>query len=155
MTCCARTGGKQRAEARLRSCFSASLLFGARWRYRRSPRLRRLSVPAARVVRAAVDGLTLLDAALLPTARSGLSPPRRTTLWWRARTRCHRKRDDGAASCEHVTALIDQHLADIDRRQGELRVTRAALRVVASPAAPRRSGRLRRRRHLPHPHQGE
>ncbi|MFD7408963.1 MerR family DNA-binding protein [Streptomyces sp. NPDC059866] len=44
-------------------------------------------------------------------------------------------RDAGASPCEHVTALIDQHLADIDRRIRELRATRQALRDLAERAA--------------------
>ncbi|MBC2905766.1 heavy metal-responsive transcriptional regulator [Streptomyces cupreus] len=44
-------------------------------------------------------------------------------------------RDAGAAPCAHVTALIDQHLADIERRLDELRTTRAALRGLAERAA--------------------
>ncbi|MCX4581527.1 heavy metal-responsive transcriptional regulator [Streptomyces sp. NBC_01481] len=44
-------------------------------------------------------------------------------------------RDAGASPCAHVTALIDQHLADIDRRVAELRATRTALRALASRAA--------------------
>ncbi|MER5209589.1 heavy metal-responsive transcriptional regulator [Streptomyces sp. NPDC002838] len=44
-------------------------------------------------------------------------------------------RDAGASPCTHVTALIDQHLADIDRRLTELRQTRAALRALTERAA--------------------
>lgn len=44
-------------------------------------------------------------------------------------------RDAGASPCTHVTALIDQHLADIDRRLTELHQTRAALRALAERAA--------------------
>ncbi|QEU83480.1 MerR family DNA-binding protein [Streptomyces viridosporus] len=33
-------------------------------------------------------------------------------------------RDDGHAPCAHVTVLIDEHLADIDRRMAELTATR-------------------------------
>ncbi|WP_406164957.1 heavy metal-responsive transcriptional regulator [Streptomyces sp. NBC_00996] len=44
-------------------------------------------------------------------------------------------RDAGASPCAHVTALIDQHLADIDRRMTELRATRTVLQALASRAA--------------------
>ena len=44
-------------------------------------------------------------------------------------------RDGGQAPCEHVTALIDQHLADIERRLIELTATRQALRDLARRAA--------------------
>ncbi|MEV1084720.1 heavy metal-responsive transcriptional regulator [Streptomyces sp. NPDC050211] len=44
-------------------------------------------------------------------------------------------RDDGSSPCAHVTALIDRHLADIDRRLAELRKTRTALRALAERAA--------------------
>jgi MerR family copper efflux transcriptional regulator len=45
-------------------------------------------------------------------------------------------RDAGASPCAHVTpALIDRHLADIDRRLAELRQTRTALRALAERAA--------------------
>lgn len=44
-------------------------------------------------------------------------------------------RDAGASPCTHVTALIDQHLADIERRLAELRQTRTALRALAQRAA--------------------
>src|SRR5882757_7347410 len=37
-------------------------------------------------------------------------------------------RDSGEAPCRHVTALIDQHLVEINRRLAELRKTRAVLR---------------------------
>ncbi|MGW5064099.1 heavy metal-responsive transcriptional regulator [Streptomyces sp. NPDC004096] len=35
-------------------------------------------------------------------------------------------RDSGEPPCMHVTGLIDQHLADIERRMAELRKTRTA-----------------------------
>ncbi|WP_461059373.1 MerR family DNA-binding protein [Streptomyces pseudoechinosporeus] len=41
----------------------------------------------------------------------------------------------GPPPCTHVTALIDQHLADIDRRLTELRQTRTTLRALAGRAA--------------------
>ncbi|MFD9408243.1 heavy metal-responsive transcriptional regulator [Streptomyces sp. NPDC059989] len=44
-------------------------------------------------------------------------------------------RDGGQAPCEHVTALIDQRLADIERRLAELATTREALRGLARRAA--------------------
>jgi MerR family copper efflux transcriptional regulator len=44
-------------------------------------------------------------------------------------------RDGGHAPCEHVTALIDQHLADIERRLAELNATRQALHQLARRAA--------------------
>ncbi|MGW7363532.1 heavy metal-responsive transcriptional regulator [Streptomyces sp. NPDC054841] len=44
-------------------------------------------------------------------------------------------RDAGASPCEHVTALIDRHLADIDRRLAELGATRTALQALAERAA--------------------
>ncbi|MFB7853240.1 heavy metal-responsive transcriptional regulator [Streptomyces sp. NPDC002466] len=44
-------------------------------------------------------------------------------------------RDDGESPCGHVTALIGQHLADIERRLAELRKTRAALRELAQRAS--------------------
>ncbi|MCX5302799.1 heavy metal-responsive transcriptional regulator [Streptomyces sp. NBC_00160] len=44
-------------------------------------------------------------------------------------------RDGGVAPCEHVTTLIDQHLADIERRLAELAQTREALRGLARRAA--------------------
>ncbi|MFJ8550879.1 heavy metal-responsive transcriptional regulator [Streptomyces sp. NPDC093676] len=44
-------------------------------------------------------------------------------------------RDSGEPPCTHVTDLIDQHLADIERRMAELRKTRTALRGLAERAA--------------------
>ncbi|MEU9848185.1 heavy metal-responsive transcriptional regulator [Streptomyces sp. NPDC047985] len=44
-------------------------------------------------------------------------------------------RDSGQAPCGHVTTLIDQHLADIERRLTELAKTRDALRGLARRAA--------------------
>ncbi|HKN97676.1 MAG TPA: heavy metal-responsive transcriptional regulator [Pseudonocardiaceae bacterium] len=44
-------------------------------------------------------------------------------------------RDSGQAPCAHVTALIDQHLDDTERRMAELTRTRAALRGLARRAA--------------------
>ncbi|ALV33087.1 heavy metal-responsive transcriptional regulator [Streptomyces sp. CdTB01] len=44
-------------------------------------------------------------------------------------------RDSGQPPCVHVTALIEQHLADIERRMAELRATRTALRALAQRAA--------------------
>ncbi|MGW2557666.1 heavy metal-responsive transcriptional regulator [Streptomyces sp. NPDC001514] len=44
-------------------------------------------------------------------------------------------RDSGEAPCTHVTELIEQHLADIERRMAELRKTRTALRGLAQRAA--------------------
>ncbi|MBT2445281.1 heavy metal-responsive transcriptional regulator [Streptomyces sp. ISL-36] len=44
-------------------------------------------------------------------------------------------RDSGEAPCEHVTALIDQHLEELDRRMAELHKTRTALRELAQRAA--------------------
>ncbi|MFF3467075.1 heavy metal-responsive transcriptional regulator [Streptomyces sp. NPDC001984] len=43
-------------------------------------------------------------------------------------------RDSGQAPCTHVTGLIQQHLADIERRLAELRTTRTALRALAERA---------------------
>ncbi|MDA2803389.1 heavy metal-responsive transcriptional regulator [Nocardiopsis suaedae] len=44
-------------------------------------------------------------------------------------------RDDGQAPCAHVTALIHEHLDDIDRRMAELAATRRVLRTLATRAA--------------------
>ncbi|ALO08169.1 heavy metal-responsive transcriptional regulator [Streptomyces goshikiensis] len=44
-------------------------------------------------------------------------------------------RDGGQAPCAHVTALIDQHLADIECRLAELTATREVLRGLARRAA--------------------
>lgn len=44
-------------------------------------------------------------------------------------------RDGGQAPCQHVTALIDEHLAEIERRLAELAATRRALRQLADRAA--------------------
>lgn len=43
-------------------------------------------------------------------------------------------RSRGDAPCEHVTALIDRHLSDIDRRMKELRLVRTQLRTLAANA---------------------
>jgi DNA-binding transcriptional MerR regulator len=44
-------------------------------------------------------------------------------------------RDSGQAPCAHVNGLIEQHLAEIERRMAELRKTRTALRGLARRAA--------------------
>jgi len=44
-------------------------------------------------------------------------------------------RDGGQAPCEHVTELINEHLAEIDRRMAELIATRTALKGLACRAA--------------------
>lgn len=44
-------------------------------------------------------------------------------------------RDSGEAPCTHVTGLIQQRLADIERRMADLRKTRTALRGLAERAA--------------------
>jgi len=44
-------------------------------------------------------------------------------------------RDSGQAPCDHVGDLIQQHLAEINRRMAELRKTRTALRELAQRAA--------------------
>lgn len=44
-------------------------------------------------------------------------------------------REGGQIPCAHVTALIDQHLADIERRLADLATTRDALRSLAGRAA--------------------
>ncbi|WP_456114896.1 MerR family DNA-binding protein [Streptomyces fagopyri] len=44
-------------------------------------------------------------------------------------------RDSGQAPCTHVADLIDEHLADIERRLAELRATRTVLRDLARRAA--------------------
>ncbi|MDA8369956.1 MAG: heavy metal-responsive transcriptional regulator [Nocardiopsaceae bacterium] len=44
-------------------------------------------------------------------------------------------RDGGQAPCAHVTTLIAQHLADIERRLAELTKTRQALHDLARRAA--------------------
>ncbi|WP_116209360.1 heavy metal-responsive transcriptional regulator [Streptomyces olivoreticuli] len=44
-------------------------------------------------------------------------------------------RDGGESPCGHVTELISQHLADIERRLAELRKTRTALRELAQRAS--------------------
>ena len=41
----------------------------------------------------------------------------------------------GEAPCEHVTALIDRHLANIDQRMADLRQVRTHLRALAANAA--------------------
>jgi len=43
-------------------------------------------------------------------------------------------RDGGQAPCGHVTDLVHQHLADIERRMAELAATREALRGLAARA---------------------
>lgn len=44
-------------------------------------------------------------------------------------------RDSVQAPCRHVTALIDHHLEEINRRMAELRETRTALQELAERAA--------------------
>ncbi|MEV7010758.1 heavy metal-responsive transcriptional regulator [Streptosporangium sp. NPDC051022] len=44
-------------------------------------------------------------------------------------------RDGGQAPCGHVTKLISEHLAEIDRRMAELVATRTALSALARRAA--------------------
>jgi DNA-binding transcriptional MerR regulator len=44
-------------------------------------------------------------------------------------------RDGGQPPCAHVAAVVDGHLADIERRLRELRTTRALLRELARTAA--------------------
>ncbi|MEU9700969.1 heavy metal-responsive transcriptional regulator [Streptomyces sp. NPDC047981] len=44
-------------------------------------------------------------------------------------------RDSGQAPCREVGALIEQHLADSERRMSELREARAALRELSRRAA--------------------
>ncbi|MEU7033566.1 heavy metal-responsive transcriptional regulator [Streptomyces sp. NPDC046237] len=44
-------------------------------------------------------------------------------------------RDADASPCAHVTALVDRHLEDIDRRLAELQATKAVLRGLAERAA--------------------
>ena len=44
-------------------------------------------------------------------------------------------RDSGQAPCEHVSALIDEHLAQVERRIAELIRTRDALRDLQRRAA--------------------
>jgi MerR family copper efflux transcriptional regulator len=44
-------------------------------------------------------------------------------------------RDSGHAPCTHVTGLIHQHLADVDRRLAELAAMRATLGDLARRAA--------------------
>jgi MerR family copper efflux transcriptional regulator len=43
-------------------------------------------------------------------------------------------RDDGSASCAHVTTLLHQHLADVEQRLAELQATRNVLRELAAVA---------------------
>ena len=43
-------------------------------------------------------------------------------------------RSRGEAPCEHVTTLIERHLADIDQRMTELRQVRTQLRALAANA---------------------
>ncbi|MGW6686937.1 MerR family DNA-binding protein [Streptomyces sp. NPDC054961] len=44
-------------------------------------------------------------------------------------------RDSGQAPCARVGALIDQHLAEVDRRMAELREAQTELRKLAGRAA--------------------
>jgi MerR family transcriptional regulator, copper efflux regulator len=44
-------------------------------------------------------------------------------------------RDDGQPPCTHVTALLQQHLADVEQRLAELHTTRATLRGLLTTAA--------------------
>src|SRR6266581_2888177 len=44
-------------------------------------------------------------------------------------------RDDGQAPCQHVTDLIDQHLAQVSQRLAELAQARDALRALKSRAS--------------------
>lgn len=44
-------------------------------------------------------------------------------------------RDGGQPPCAHVTALLDQHLADVEHRIAELQATRAMLRDLARTAS--------------------
>ncbi|MGF1429268.1 MerR family DNA-binding protein [Kitasatospora sp. LaBMicrA B282] len=44
-------------------------------------------------------------------------------------------RDSGRPPCAHVTALLEKHLADVDRRLAELHATQATLRKLARTAA--------------------
>lgn len=44
-------------------------------------------------------------------------------------------RDAGHAPCAHVTGLLHQHLADVERRLAELDATRTVLRELARAAA--------------------
>ncbi|MFC9543046.1 heavy metal-responsive transcriptional regulator [Streptomyces sp. NPDC056956] len=44
-------------------------------------------------------------------------------------------RDSGQAPCEQVGVLIEEHLAEIDRRMAELRQARTVLRELARRAA--------------------
>ncbi|MEU0722805.1 heavy metal-responsive transcriptional regulator [Streptomyces sp. NPDC006140] len=44
-------------------------------------------------------------------------------------------RDAGASPCAHVTALVDRHLEDIDRRLAEFQATKAVLQGLAERAA--------------------
>src|SRR3954451_12331676 len=44
-------------------------------------------------------------------------------------------RDGGQAPCQHVTGLIDQHLAQVDQRLAELTQARDALRDLKRRAA--------------------
>lgn len=44
-------------------------------------------------------------------------------------------RDDGRAPCQHVTGLIDQHLARVSQRLTELAQARDALRALKSRAS--------------------
>ncbi|WP_165988495.1 heavy metal-responsive transcriptional regulator [Streptomyces sp. YIM 98790] len=46
-----------------------------------------------------------------------------------------RLRDGGQAPCGHVTELINEHLAEMDRRLAELLATRTALTALARRAA--------------------
>lgn len=44
-------------------------------------------------------------------------------------------RDDGQAPCQHVTGLIDQHLAQVEQRLAELAQARETLRALKSRAS--------------------
>jgi len=44
-------------------------------------------------------------------------------------------RNSGQPPCAHVVTIIDRHLADIERRLGELRTTRTLLKELARTAA--------------------
>ncbi|MFG2908327.1 heavy metal-responsive transcriptional regulator [Kitasatospora sp. NPDC048286] len=44
-------------------------------------------------------------------------------------------RDEGHAPCSHLTGLIHEHLADIERRMADLAATRESLRGLADRAA--------------------
>lgn len=44
-------------------------------------------------------------------------------------------RDGGQAPCQHVTGLIDQHLAQVEQRLAELTTARSVLRELKHRAA--------------------